>query len=233
MKKQLRKLDYQAEITIREATESEPRKLVGLIPYNKPSVDMGFIEIVTPTAFDKTLSDRADVKALVSHDSSKVLGSVKAGTLRLTSTPDGLLAEVDLPNTTFANDVWETVRRGDVTTMSFGFYPINERTEIQNGKEVHYLTEVRLLEVSFAVAWPAYEDTTSMARAVRGVDLDKLEAVLAKETIESNDLAVVKDTIEKLRALIEPSPSTTEAAQSTLAGDFLASLYAAAMHKEK
>ena len=134
MRKQLRKLAYQAEITIREATESEPRKLVGLIPYNKPSVDMGFIEIVTPTAFDKTLSDRADVKALVSHDSSKVLGSVKAGTLRLTSTDNGLLAEVDLPNTTFANDVWETVRRGDVTTMSFGFYPINERTEIQNKK---------------------------------------------------------------------------------------------------
>jgi hypothetical protein len=90
---------------------------------------------------------------------------------------------------------------------------------------VHYLTEVRLLEVSFAVAWPAYEDTTSMARAVRGIDLDKLETVLAKETIESNDLAVVKDTIEKLRALIEPSPSTTEAAQSTSAGDLLASLY--------
>ena len=68
MKKQIRKLDYQADVTIREATESEPRKLVGLIPYNKPSVDIGFIEIITPTAFDKTLSDRADVKALVSHD---------------------------------------------------------------------------------------------------------------------------------------------------------------------
>ena len=227
MKKQLRKLDYQADVTIREATESEPRKLVGLIPYNKPSVDIGFIEIITPTAFDKTLSDRADVKALVSHDSSKVLGSVKAGTFRLTSTPDGLLAEVDLPDTTFANDAWETVRRGDVTTMSFAFYSINERMEVQNGKEVHYLTEVRLLEVSFVVAWPAYEDTTSMARAVRGVDLDKLETVLAKETIESNDLEVVRDTIEKLRALIEPSPSTTEAAQSTFAGDIIASLYAA------
>jgi hypothetical protein len=226
MKKQLRKLDYQSEVTIREATESEPRKLVGLIPYNKPSVDMGFIEIITPTAFDKTLSDRADVKALVSHDSSKVLGSVKAGTLRLTSTPDGLLAEVDLPNTTFANDVWETVRRGDVTTMSFSFYPINERTEIQNGKEVYYLTEVRLLEVSFAVAWPAYEDTTSMARAVRGVDIDKLETVLAKETIETDDLAVVRDTIGKLRALLEPGEQpTTKAAESTLAGDLLASLY--------
>jgi len=162
-----------------------------------------------------------------------VLGSVKAGTLRLTSTDNGLLAEVDLPNTTFANDVWETVGRGDVTTMSFGFYHVNERVEVKDGKEVHYLTEVRLLEVSFAVAWPAYEDTTSMARAVRGVDLDKLETVLAKETIETDDLAVVKDTIEKLRALLEPSPSTTEAAQSTSAGDFLASLYAAAMHKEK
>jgi len=114
--------------------------------------------------------------------------------------------------------------------MSFGFYPINERTEIQNGKEVHYLTEVRLLEVSFAVAWPAYEDTTSMARAVRGVDLDKLEAVLAKETIESNDLAVVRDTIEKLRALLEPSPSTTEAAQSTSAGDFWSALMDAAQN---
>jgi len=155
-----------------------------------------------------------------------VLGSVKAGTLRLTSTDNGLLAEVDLPNTTFANDVWETVRRGDVTTMSFSFYPINERTEIQNGKEVYYLTEVRLLEVSFAVAWPAYEDTTSMARAVRGVDIDKLETVLAKETIETDDLAVVRDTIGKLRALLEPGEQpTTKAAESTLAGDLLASLY--------
>ena len=73
--KQKRQIDIKANVEIRE--EGESKKIVGIIPYNVRSVDMGFIEVITPTAFDRTIQDGADVKALVAHDTAKILGRVK------------------------------------------------------------------------------------------------------------------------------------------------------------
>lgn len=227
--KNIRQIDIKTEIELRETSDGK-RTLVGLIPYNKRSVDMGFIEVITNTAFSKTLADGADVKALVSHDTSKVLGRVKNGTLRLASSSDGLICEIDLPNTTFGNDVYETVKRGDVTTMSFGFYPVKETVEIENKEEVHYLLEVRLLEVSFAVAWPAYEDTTSYARQLRGIDIAKLETILAKSELTNEDRTALAEIDISLKSLMEPmGTSGTVAVPNTTAADgFLESLLGAA-----
>ena len=123
------------------------------------SVDLGwgYFEMITPTAFNKTLADRADVKALVSHDTAKILGRVANKMLVLTSTPEGLSCDVTIGNQSYALDLYESVKRGDVTTMSFGFYIDQEDVlyDKDQDTETHYLRSVALIEVSFGVVFPA------------------------------------------------------------------------------
>jgi HK97 family phage prohead protease len=231
--KKLRQIEIKDSVEIREAEDGK-QTLVGLIPYNSRSADMGFTEIITDTAFSKTLADGADVKALYAHDSTKPLGRVKNGTLRLRSEPNGLVCECDLPDTSYARDVYALIRDGYVTTMSFGFYPVKERIEKEGDRDVCYLLEVRLSEVSFAVVFPAYEATDSQAREVRGINVDALADILAKPELSTEDRNVLGNINTQISALIEPSKGPdTVAVPDTTAADFLASLHAAAMHKEK
>jgi len=234
MKTQLRHIEINQGIELREDDKGK-RTIVGLIPYNSRSVDMGYTEIITDTAFNKTLADGGDVKALYAHDSAKPLGRVKNGTLRLRSEASGLVCECDLPDTSYARDVYALIRDGYVTTMSFGFYPVKERTEKDGVDDLCYLEEVRLIEVSFAVVFPAYEATASQAREVRGINLDALEAALSKspDQLSNEDRTTLEKINQQIGALIEPSKGPdTVAVPDTTAADFLASLHAAATRKE-
>lgn len=227
--------DLATAIKVRE--QGGIKTIVGLIPYNKPSEDLGgFVEVITPTAFAKTLADGYDVKALYGHDANKVLGRVKNGSLRLTSTPGGLVCECDLPSVSYADDAYQLIKQGYVTTMSFGFTPINERVEIINGQETHYLEEVKLYEVSFAVAFPAYPDTQSYARSIE-LENDEREALiklarrLATQTAEPNNHAdterapakAAADPVQPLKQEPEPEPDTATAERDT-AAEWLESL---------
>ena len=69
--------------------------------------------------------------------------------------------EVDLPNTTYANDLVELMKRGDVNQSSFAFLIEKDRWEQRNGFTYRIIEKVsRLLDVS-PVAQPAYPDATS------------------------------------------------------------------------
>lgn len=223
-------LDFETEIRADEG--NGVKKLVGLIPYNRRSVEMwGEYEEIAPTAFAKTLADGRDVKALVAHDDAKVLGSTRSGTLRLTQTDGGLLTEVDLPNTTYANDAWEIVKRGDVRTMSFGFQPVKQskRLDETTGKIVNTLDEVKLLEVSYMVAYPAYPDTQSTARNLQSLNFDRLAEALTTEELTEEHKRILEDAEKVIRSRLEPQTEpTTGAAQSTPAGDWLTALVEAA-----
>lgn len=220
MKNKLPK-DYEIrsyEVEIKSEEKEGKRFLYGFIPYNKKSVDMGFVEVITPSAFVKSIKE-ANIKALVDHDPSKVLGTKNNGTLVFDSKEDGLYIACEIPNTSYANDAYEVINRGDITTMSFGFYPV--KTDVING--VFYRKEVKLYEVSFMVTFPAYNDTSSIAltrskivREKRNIDLDKLGEVLSKEKIENDeDKKLVEETINVLKQTIyieEENPTTDEVA---------------------
>ena len=109
-------------VELREDGEGGTRKLVGMAPpWNTPSADgalPGFREIMERGAFSN-LSD--DIIATVEHDNRSIIGRTSAGTLSLRDTDDGLVYEVDLPDTTAARDLAESVRRGDVSHSSFEF----------------------------------------------------------------------------------------------------------------
>ena len=132
----------------------------------------GATESVDPHAFDDTLGD--DIRCLINHDSSLVLGRTKAGTLELRVDEHGLWGRVQVnPNDQDAVNLYERVKRGDVDQCSFGFVIEEEDTEWKEDDSVHFtLLRVRLFEVSI-VTFPAYEDTSVEARKR---DLEDLRA---------------------------------------------------------
>ena len=125
-----------------------------------------FIERIAPGAFDKALS--ADVRALVDHDTGRVIGRTKSGTLRLEVDDRGLKVEIDIPDTRDGNDLWVLVERGDISGMSFGFRVIKQEWDETGDLPVRSILEVELYEVS-AVAFPAYDDTSLAKRSLEAV----------------------------------------------------------------
>ena len=134
------------DIQIRELEDGK-RVIEGVIPFNQRSEWMGFYEYIAPSAFNKTIADGSDVRALWNHDTTKLLGRVKNNSLRLRSDEFGLNIECDLPKTSYADDVYNLIREGYNNGLSFGFTTIQDRWEVkeEDGRQVDVCT---LLEVS-------------------------------------------------------------------------------------
>jgi HK97 family phage prohead protease len=153
--------------------------------YNSDSEWMGgFYEQIATGAFDEVMDN--DTRAYFNHDENLLLGRVSSGTLRLGSDERGLYYEVDLPNTSYANDLVELMKRGDVNQSSFAFLIDRDRWEERDGKTYRIIEKVsRLLDVS-PVAQPAYPDATS-------------ELMMRKDTPESEGAEVeVKAEAEEM-----------------------------------
>jgi len=146
--------------------------------YNSDSENMGgFFEQIAPGAFRDVMGD--DVRAYLNHDENRLLGRVSSGTLTISSDDRGLYYEVKMPNTTYAKDLIELMKRGDINQSSFAFLIGDDYWEERNGETYRIITKIsRLLDVS-PVAQPAYPDATSEI-ATRDLETEpevKVEAV--------------------------------------------------------
>ena len=123
----------------------------------------GATESVAPGAFSETLGD--DIRALVNHNDTLVLGRNKAGTLELREDSHGLWGKIKVnPNDSDAMNLYERVKRGDVNQCSFGFMIESEETEFREDGSIHWtIRKVKLFEVSVCT-FPAYEATEVSAR---------------------------------------------------------------------
>lgn len=123
----------------------------------------GATESVDPHAFDDTLG--GDIRALINHDTTLVLGRTKAGTLELKVDSRGLWGRIRVNQADGdALNLYSRIERGDVDQCSFGFEIIEEETEWRDDGSVHWtIKRVKLYEVS-PVTFPAYEDTSVSAR---------------------------------------------------------------------
>ena len=183
--------------------------------FNEASEPLPFREYIAPGAFKRSLQSRNDVKLLWNHESSIVLGSTRAGTLRLTEDSQGLKVSAVLPDTQAGRDAKVLINRGDVTGFSFGFtVPAGGDSWNEDGTE-RTLNAVRLMEVSTGVAFPAYPTTegTALVRSLEAVakraevDADALADALLKiengEDITTDDRNLVSTVLEKLGPAVE------------------------------
>ena len=134
----------------------------------------GLSESIAPGAFASSLA--GDIRALVNHDTTLVLGRSKAGTLELREDSRGLWGRVSInPNDRSAMDLYERVKRGDVDQCSFGFAIRDEETEILDNGDIHWtIKDVELYEVS-CCTFPAYSETSISAREAEGEDVRSRE----------------------------------------------------------
>lgn len=150
---------------VRAGEDGKP-KLRGLaVVFNSETVIGGYFrEVIRPGAFTKTLTER-DIKMLWNHDTNFPLGSTRAGTLALHESARGLEVDNDPPSLGMNAGFLESIERGDVSQMSFGFEVIKENvTREEGGMDLREILEVKLWEVS-PVTFPAYTDTEIGARA--------------------------------------------------------------------
>lgn len=119
----------------------------------------GYVEFAA-TSFNKALR-KSDVRAFMNHDTTLLLGRQKSGTVRVSAEKDGLHYAIDLPDTTYANDLKVLIARGDLTEMSFGMMPgASKLMRAEDGRQVTFHTEVAELFDISPVSLPAFGGTS-------------------------------------------------------------------------
>ena len=136
----------------------------------------GAEEVVKPGAFEGVLTQ--DVRALVNHDTTLVMGRTTAGTLLLKQDDTGLWGQIEVNrDDTDAMNLYARVQRGDVSQCSFGF-DIERETfvDLGDGRCRWEIEKVNPLYEVSVCTFPAYEATSVSARR------QQLETIKQRET---------------------------------------------------
>lgn len=143
-----------------EVRAAQPMVLEGYAALFDEETDLGaFREVIARGAFDDVLND--DVRLLLDHEPPP-LARTTNGTLQLSVDDKGLKYRAELVDTQAARDLYAMVKRGDINQSSFAF-TIAEQ-EFDSNSELRTVTKVaRLFDVA-PVTYPAYEQTTVVAR---------------------------------------------------------------------
>lgn len=154
-----------------------------------------FIEKIKRGALDLLLPKNPDVIHTPNHDFSKVVGRTTSGTLRLESDERGLKYIIDdVPNISYANDLYESIKRGDTFESSFTF-AINEDDQnwstLEDGTQLRTITNISYLKEVSSVTDGAYSNTDVAVRSLNeflkiekkpdlGLDLRKRQLEILK-----------------------------------------------------
>ncbi|MGF7429591.1 HK97 family phage prohead protease [Thermoanaerobacterium thermosaccharolyticum] len=182
-------------------TDENTPKITGYAAiFDSLSDDLGgFREIIRYGAFTDSLNT-SDIRALWNHNPDYVLGRNRSGTLKLSEDEKGLRIEVVPPNTQWAKDLMEVIKRGDVNQMSFGFRTIEDRWSNQNGMTLRELLKVDLFDVS-PVTFPAYPQTEVGVRSTQDVYKSYLASIQANEEPQRRNQARVSILRKKLKLI--------------------------------
>jgi HK97 family phage prohead protease len=158
-------------------------KLTGHAAVFNQEADIGgmFLERIERGAFTAAIP-RDDVRALWNHNPDYVLGRNTAGTLSLREDETGLAVEITPPDTQWARDLMVSIKRGDVSQMSFGFQ-VTEATWDKTGeRNVRVVRAVRLLDVS-PVTFPAYSGTDVNVRSAAEIAADMDTGIVQRDLL--------------------------------------------------
>lgn len=140
------------------------------LKFNRESNLLGeFVEVISPEALRN--ADLSDVRCLIDHNSSYVLGRTVADTLKLEVDDVGLRFRCELPNTSYARDLYENIKLGNINQCSFGFTIEEDGDEFERREDGIFKRTVNKIRSLFDVSivtYPAYEDT-DVAPALRSI----------------------------------------------------------------
>ena len=168
------------DLETRTLEDTEEKVISGYInKFNTRSQYMGFYEEVAKGAFDKTLADGHNIYAMYNHNSDMILGSTRSGSLKLNVDNIGLHFELRInPNISYASDIAELVKSGDLEGCSFGFWVTDDEwTYTEDKIDLRIIKELELIEVTIT-PFPAYLDSEASCRSF---DLHNEEVEKAKE----------------------------------------------------
>lgn len=170
--RQVRSID--SEFKTREDGESPVIEGYFAVFNSNYDIAPGMSESIAPGAFEGQLSN--DVRALVNHDTTLVLGRTSAHTLELRADERGLWGKISVnPKDGDAMNLYERVKRGDVSQCSFGFDITDEESSVSDNGDVHWtIKSVKLYEVS-CCTFPAYDQTNISARSEQRDNIRKRE----------------------------------------------------------
>jgi HK97 family phage prohead protease len=177
--KEIRFFEFELEMDTRAGDSASTIRGYAL-KWNSLSEDLGgFKEQFIQGAFANSLR-KNPVFAFWSHDTAKILGSTRNGSLEIKEDDLGLNFKVTLPDTQNGKDALTLIRNKFITGMSFGFTPsVEEWNESDPKMLIRTVKEARLFEVS-PVAMPAYSQSYVSARENQNVMSDYLKTQQAR-----------------------------------------------------
>jgi HK97 family phage prohead protease/HK97 family phage major capsid protein len=185
-------------VDARWEVREEPDGTVGLRGYAAVFDAPAHGEVVTRSAFDRTLAEGPVVELLFDHDGIP-MASTRGGTMTLSTDDTGLIVDVpsldmDSPH---VRSIVSAMRRGDLQKMSFAFYTLRDAYDSKT--QLRSLEDVELVDVSI-VTRPWY-DATSVALKADNKDLVEARASAISEPV---DTALAADATSET-----PTPSET------------------------
>jgi len=193
------------ELRINDITEgenSEPQIIGYASVFDSWSEELGgcfpFREKVLPGAFAESIV-HDDIRALFNHDPNYVLGRNKSGTLELAEDQKGLLVKITPPDTGWAKDLLVSIKRGDITQMSFGFIVLEDIWQESEGVDIRELLKVKLFDVS-PVTFPAYSQTEVGVRSMEEVYKTKPAKQESRKS-DQNEVAFLQQRKRKFELL--------------------------------
>ena len=163
---------------------------------------MPFREKVCKGAFSESIAND-DIRALFNHNPDKILGRNKAGTLELKEDDKGLYVSIKPPNARWAKDLMQSIKRGDVDSMSFGFSVVLDKWYSDSeGCDVRELIKVKLYDVS-PVTFAAYPATECDVRSVYNIRQSQLAKEAEQAQKEAKAKAERQSKIDSLRKAME------------------------------
>ena len=130
-----------------------------------------FVEQISPKTFQRALEKSDNILCLLNHETSRVLGSTKQGSIELFEDNIGLRAICKITD----GEVIEKAKKGKLRGWSLGFEALKEHEEsLENGLKRRFVDEMNLVEVSIIDEHkiPCYVSTSIETRADKNFKIE-------------------------------------------------------------
>lgn len=132
-------------------------------------------EIIERGALDD--ADLSDVRLLFNHDLNRVPLARTPKTLKLKVDAAGLTLRAALPDTESAREVYEAVKRGDLSGMSFAFKVPEGGDDFDAKTNTRTIRQIAKVYECSIVQFPAYSSTSVEARSAMLESRDRLKKI--------------------------------------------------------